>query len=71
MPPRQQPIRTCAERWMCLRVKVRGSAAIKLAHYPATIGTEARYPPSINSNDSKGLHLAARARHAGVIPLEA
>jgi transcriptional regulator with XRE-family HTH domain len=22
--------------------------------------------PSINSNDSKGLHLAARARHAGV-----
>jgi hypothetical protein len=23
-------------------------------------------PPSINSNDSKGLHLAARARHAGV-----
>ena len=23
-------------------------------------------PPSINSNDSKGLHLAARALHAGV-----
>jgi transcriptional regulator with XRE-family HTH domain len=23
-------------------------------------------PPSINSNDSKGLHLAVRARHAGV-----
>jgi hypothetical protein len=23
-------------------------------------------PPSINSNDSKGLHFAARARHAGV-----
>ena len=23
-------------------------------------------PPSINSNDSKGLHLAARASHAGV-----
>ena len=23
-------------------------------------------PPSINSNDSKGLHLAAQARHAGV-----
>jgi len=29
-------IRTCAERLMCLRVKVRGSAAMGSAHYPAT-----------------------------------